>query len=127
MTDPVLEVRDLHVSVGATEVIHGIDFTLEAGQRTGLIGESGSGKTLTALAIMGLLPDGLLSSGSVVYRGRDLLHMDERDLCKLRGNRLAMIFQEPMLVMLLTAVVLLVNFLVDLTYRLLDPRIRATA
>ena len=92
----VLSVRDLRVAVGAIEVIHGISFSLERGQRTGLIGESGSGKTLTALAIMGLLPDGLSASGSVLYAGRDLLKLDERELCKLRGDRLAMVFQEPM-------------------------------
>jgi peptide/nickel transport system ATP-binding protein len=61
-----------------------------------LIGESGSGKTLTALAIMGLLPDNLSATGRVLYRGRDLLRMSERELCQVRGDRLAMIFQEPM-------------------------------
>jgi peptide/nickel transport system ATP-binding protein len=93
---PVLTVEDLRVSVGALEVVHGISFTLEARQRTGLIGESGSGKTLTALALMGLLPDGLTARGNVVYRGRNLLTLPESELCRLRGDRLAMIFQEPM-------------------------------
>jgi peptide/nickel transport system ATP-binding protein len=69
---------------------------MQAGQRTGLIGESGSGKTLTALAIMGLLPEGLTATGRVLYQGRDLLSMSERELCQIRGDRLAMIFQEPM-------------------------------
>ena len=96
MSDPVLAVEGLTVRVGAVEVVHGISFALEPGQRTGLIGESGSGKTLTALAIMGLLPDGLSASGSVLYHGQDLLALPERELCKLRGDRLAMIFQEPM-------------------------------
>jgi peptide/nickel transport system ATP-binding protein len=96
MSDSVLEVRDLRVRVGPTEVVHGITFTLEVGQRTGLIGESGSGKTLTALALMGLLPDGLFASGSVLYRGQSLLDLPERDLCRIRGDRLAMVFQEPM-------------------------------
>src|SRR5205823_5386971 len=93
---PVLEVDGLRVAVGALEVIHGISFSLAAGERTGLIGESGSGKTLSALAIMGLLPDGITSSGSVAYQARNLLELEERELCKLRGDRLAMIFQEPM-------------------------------
>src|SRR5579859_120339 len=92
----LLEVSGLSVRVGSIEVIHGISFSLEAGQRTGLIGESGSGKTLTALAIMGLLPDGLSASGSVAYRGQNLLAMADKDLCKIRGDRLAMVFQEPM-------------------------------
>jgi peptide/nickel transport system ATP-binding protein len=96
VSDTVLEVHDLRVTVGALEVIHGISFELQAGQRTGLIGESGSGKTLTALAIMGLLPDGLSASGSLRYRGRNLLAMSERELGKIRGDRIAMVFQEPM-------------------------------
>ncbi|MGI9147507.1 MAG: ABC transporter ATP-binding protein [Chloroflexota bacterium] len=93
-----LVVEDLTVRVGAVEAVHGLSFALEAGQRTGLIGESGSGKTLTALAIMGLLPDGLSASGRVFLKGenRDLLAMSERELCQIRGDRLAMIFQEPL-------------------------------
>src|SRR5205085_8183052 len=94
--DDVLVVDDLTVRVGAIEVVHQLSFALEAGQRTGLIGESGSGKTLTALAIMGLLPDGLSATGRVLYRDRDLLAMSERELCQVRGDRLAMVFQEPM-------------------------------
>jgi peptide/nickel transport system ATP-binding protein len=89
-------VENLTVRVGAIEAVHGLSFALEAGQRTGLIGESGSGKTLTALAIMGLLPDGLSASGRVLYRERDLMALSERQLCEIRGDRLAMIFQEPM-------------------------------
>jgi peptide/nickel transport system ATP-binding protein len=96
MSEPLLAVEGLTVRVGSLEVIHGINFNLRASERTGLIGESGSGKTLTALAIMGLLPDGLSASGSVTYRGDNLLAMRERDLCRIRGDRLAMIFQEPM-------------------------------
>ena len=94
--ETVVEVEDLTVRVGSIDVVRGVSFALAAGQRTGLIGESGSGKTLTALAIMGLLPDGLSASGRVLYRGRDLLALPERELCRLRGDRLAMIFQEPM-------------------------------
>jgi peptide/nickel transport system ATP-binding protein len=92
----VLVVEDLTVNVGALEVIHGISFVLAPGQRTGLIGESGSGKTLTALALMGLLPDGLTVQGRALYHGRNLLDLDELELCRLRGDRLAMVFQEPM-------------------------------
>jgi peptide/nickel transport system ATP-binding protein len=94
--DPVLRVEDLTVSIGHIEVVHQVSFVLEAHQRTGLIGESGSGKTLTALAIMGLLAEGLTATGTVNYRGRDLLALTEKELCALRGDRLAMIFQEPM-------------------------------
>jgi len=91
-----LDVRDLHVGVGAVPAVHGVSFELARGRRTGLIGESGSGKTVTALAIMGLLPDGLHATGAAVYDGDDLLTLPEDRLCKLRGDRLAMIFQEPM-------------------------------
>ena len=94
--DAVLQVDGLTVSVGAVEVVHHVSFALAARQRTGLIGESGSGKTLTALAIMGLLADGLFATGSVLYRGKNLLGLNERELCQLRGDRLAMVFQEPM-------------------------------
>jgi len=96
MSEPLLNVSGLTVRVGSIEAIHGISFSLMAGSRTGLIGESGSGKTLTALAIMGLLPDGLNASGMVSYRGQNLLEMREQDLCRVRGDRLAMVFQEPM-------------------------------
>jgi peptide/nickel transport system ATP-binding protein len=96
MNQPALEVSGLRVRVGGLEAVHGISFTLSRGRRTGLIGESGSGKTVTALAIMGLLPDGLSASGSVRYAGRELLRMPEAELCRLRGDRLAMVFQEPM-------------------------------
>jgi peptide/nickel transport system ATP-binding protein len=96
MTEPALVVEDLTVSVGSIEAVHKVSFVLEAGQRTGLIGESGSGKTLTALAMLGLLPEGLSATGRVLYHGRDLLGMSERELCRLRGDRLGIVFQEPM-------------------------------
>jgi peptide/nickel transport system ATP-binding protein len=96
MSQGLLGVEDLSVRVGNVEVVHGVSFTLAPGERVGLIGESGSGKTLTALAIMGLLADGLSATGRVLLQGHDLLKASERELCRLRGNRLAMIFQEPM-------------------------------
>jgi peptide/nickel transport system ATP-binding protein len=96
VTGLALEVRDLRVLVGGTPAVNGVSFTLPRGRRTGLIGESGSGKTLTGLAIMGLLPEGLSASGSAWYGGEDLLALPESRLCALRGDRLAMVFQEPM-------------------------------
>ncbi len=91
-----LVVEDLVVRVGPVEAVRGVSFTLPAGSRTGLIGESGSGKTLTALALLGLLPDGLGARGHVRYGDRDLMALPEDELCALRGDRLAMVFQEPM-------------------------------
>jgi peptide/nickel transport system ATP-binding protein len=96
MTEPLIEVSDLRVSVGEVGAVHGVSFTLTRGRRTGLIGESGSGKTVTALAIMGLLPEGLTAEGTVAYRSTNLLGLSEPELCRLRGDRLAMIFQEPL-------------------------------
>ncbi len=96
----LLEVRDLHVELatarGPARAVRGLDFTLERGETLGIVGESGCGKSLTALALLGLLPEGARASGSIVYDGRDLLRLPEAELCRLRGNRIAMIFQEPM-------------------------------
>jgi len=95
-TEVVVRVSDLSVRVGVVEAVHSVGFELAGGRRTGLIGESGSGKTLTALAMMGLLPDGLSGQGSAYYRDQDLLAVSEEELCRLRGDRLSMIFQEPL-------------------------------
>lgn len=92
----LLVVSDLTIRAGSTELVSGMTFDLDNGQKMGLIGESGSGKTLTALAIMGLLPEGLEASGSIRYEGRELLGLREKHLVDLRGNAMSMIFQEPM-------------------------------
>jgi peptide/nickel transport system ATP-binding protein len=96
VTDRLLEVEDLSVYAGSTVIVDGASFSLAPGSRTGLIGESGSGKTITALAMLGLLPDGLRATGTVTLNGQDLLARSERDLVALRGNAMSMIFQEPM-------------------------------
>jgi peptide/nickel transport system ATP-binding protein len=80
-----------------TEAVSGVGFSLERGKTLGIVGESGCGKSVTALSIMRLLPrTGTRVSGSVVFEGRDLGSLPEREMQDLRGNRLAMIFQEPM-------------------------------
>lgn len=94
--EPVLEVSGLTVSVGSTAAVKGVSFTIKPGVSIGLIGESGSGKTLTALSVMGLLPDGLSAAGSAVKAGVELLGLDEEALCEIRGDDVSMIFQEPM-------------------------------
>jgi peptide/nickel transport system ATP-binding protein len=81
---------------GAVPLVREVSFAIEKGETLGIVGESGCGKTMTALALMGLLPDGALPSGAIVFEGENLLTQPEERLCKLRGNRLAMIFQEPM-------------------------------
>ncbi len=96
MSAELLRVDDLNVRVGSTPLVQGVSFTLGRGERLGIIGESGSGKTLTALSIMGLLPDNLDASGSIQFDGTELLGLSEDDLCEVRGNAISMIFQEPM-------------------------------
>jgi len=80
----------------ALHALRGIDLRLDRGECLALIGESGSGKTLTALAVMGLLPDGARATGRIALDGRELLALDEDDWCGLRGRRVAMVFQEPL-------------------------------
>ena len=94
----LLEVRDLSVDFGRhrTRVLESADLTLEQGQRLGLVGASGSGKTVFASAIMGLLPDNAHVTGSVVFQGLSLMNISDKVFSALRGNTITMIFQEPM-------------------------------
>ncbi|MBK7723034.1 MAG: ABC transporter ATP-binding protein [Austwickia sp.] len=96
--EAVLSVSGLSVTVGDRALVSGVDLQVARGERVGLIGESGSGKTLTALAVMGLLPENLQARGSVRLAGadRDLVGAGERALSRLRGSAMAMVFQEPM-------------------------------
>ncbi|MBE3595118.1 MAG: ABC transporter ATP-binding protein, partial [Candidatus Carbobacillus altaicus] len=78
--------------------VDGVDLTIYRGETLALVGESGSGKSITSLSIMGLIPNppGKIVSGQVLFEGRDLVRLSEKDMQTIRGNRLAMIFQEPM-------------------------------
>ena len=96
-----LEVKDLQVSFrtenGILQAVRGISFSLEKGRTLAIVGESGSGKSVTSRAIMGLLaPNATVGGGNILYEGRDLLQLPERELCKLRGNKIGMIFQDPL-------------------------------
>jgi oligopeptide/dipeptide ABC transporter ATP-binding protein len=93
-----LRVAGLNVRAGGLDLINDVSFTVAAGERVGLIGESGSGKSLTALALMGLLPEGVHADGSVRLAGTDfdLVGAGERQMAHVRGDRMAMVFQEPM-------------------------------
>jgi peptide/nickel transport system ATP-binding protein len=90
-----LQVQDLVVDIDGRRVIDGISFEVADGARLGLIGESGSGKSLTALAILGLLPDGATARGSVRWNGTELIGMPDRELARLRGDDIGIVFQEP--------------------------------
>ncbi len=98
---PVLEVRDLrtwfHTEAGVGRAVDGLSFDLGRGETLGLVGESGCGKSLAALSVLRLVaPPGRIEGGRVRLRGRDLLGLDEEEMRGVRGNEIAMIFQEPM-------------------------------
>ncbi|MBO9625447.1 MAG: ABC transporter ATP-binding protein [Microbacterium sp.] len=90
-----LSVRDLVIELDGRRVVDGVSFDVADGARLGLIGESGSGKSLTALAILGLLPDGATASGSIRWKGAELIGMPDRELARLRGDEIGIVFQEP--------------------------------
>lgn len=90
-----LEVRDLRIDIGGRAVVDGVTFDVPDGARVGLIGESGSGKSLTALAVLGLLPDGATASGSIRWNGREILGLPDAELARLRGDDIGIVFQEP--------------------------------
>jgi len=96
----LLDVRDLRVTLrtprGPADALRGVSFSLQRGDTVGLIGESGCGKSITALALMGLLPEGARVSGSICFDGIELSTLDEAALCRVRGARIGMVFQEPM-------------------------------
>ncbi|WP_295012316.1 ABC transporter ATP-binding protein [uncultured Microbacterium sp.] len=90
-----LQVTDLRIEIDGRVLVHGVSFAVPDGARVGLIGESGSGKSLTALAIMGLLPDGVTATGSVLWNGEEILGLPDRRMARLRGDEIGMVFQEP--------------------------------
>jgi len=97
---PLLEVGDLHVSFptgdGLVHAVRGVTYRLSSGEVLGIVGESGSGKSVTSLAVMGLLPASAEVSGSIRYRGQELLGRSDKDMSRVRGKGVSMIFQDPM-------------------------------
>ncbi len=99
---PLLEVKNLHTHFftedGIVKAVDGISYDLYEGETLGLVGESGCGKTVSALSVLRLIPNppGKVVEGEVLFEGRDLLTLSEDEICDVRGNRIAMIFQEPM-------------------------------
>jgi peptide/nickel transport system ATP-binding protein len=95
--DALLDVRDLFVSFGDTAAVQGLDFSIRRGETLALVGESGCGKSATALSLLRLLPPaGRVAGGSILFEDRDILRMPEKELRRLRGGAISMIFQEPM-------------------------------
>jgi oligopeptide/dipeptide ABC transporter ATP-binding protein len=97
---PLLQVSDLNVRFptedGLVHAVRGVDYTLRSGEVLGIVGESGSGKSVTSLAVMGLLPESARVTGSVKYRGQELLGQNDRSMSRIRGKGVSMIFQDPM-------------------------------
>jgi peptide/nickel transport system ATP-binding protein len=102
MTAPLLSIRDLHTSFytesGVARAVDGVSFDIGAGETLGIVGESGCGKSVTALSILRLIqPPGRIETGSVIeFDGKNLVTLDDADIRDIRGNRISMIFQEPM-------------------------------
>jgi len=97
---PLFEFKHLKVSfrteTGYVTAVDGVSFTIEKGKTMGLVGESGCGKSVTSLAALRLLPGTAKIEGEILYKGKNLLSASESELCDIRGNKIAMIFQEPM-------------------------------
>ena len=99
----LLEIKNLEIQYitedkGCIRAVNGINLTLNEGETVGLVGETGAGKTTTALGIMNLIPDppGKITAGQILYEGEDLLTKSNREMQKIRGNKISMIFQDPM-------------------------------
>ncbi len=100
--EKILEIKDLcvqfHTVEGTVQAINHLSYSLHAGEKLGIVGESGSGKSVSSLGIMQLIPNppGEITHGEIIYKGKDLVKATEREMEKIRGNEISMIFQEPM-------------------------------
>ena len=102
MGEKILEVKHLktyfHTDAGLSKAVNDVSFSVEKGKTLGIVGESGCGKSITSLSIMGLveIPPGKIAGGEIIFEGEDLLKKNEEEMSKIRGKKIAMIFQEPM-------------------------------
>lgn len=102
MKKPLLEVKQLNIHfktyAGLVQAVRGVDFTLYEGETLAIVGESGSGKSVTTNAIMKLIPEppGIYAGGQILFEGKDLVSLSDKEMAKIRGNDIAMIFQDPM-------------------------------
>jgi oligopeptide/dipeptide ABC transporter ATP-binding protein len=100
--DPLLSIKDLvvefHTEDGVVHAVDGVSYDIYPGETLGVVGESGSGKSVTVLSVLGLIPQppGKIRGGEAMFNGRDLLKLHKRDLRHVRGNEVAMVFQDPM-------------------------------
>ena len=99
--DKILEVKNLKISFrtsgGTLKAVRDISFDLERGRTLAIVGESGSGKSVTSKAVLGILAgNSIIEGGEILYDGRDLLKISEEEMCTIRGNRISMIFQDPL-------------------------------
>ena len=100
--DVLLSVRDLrtyfHTDEGVVKAVDGVSFDVHAGEVLGIVGESGSGKSVTAMSVLGLIPvpPGRIETGQIMWKGQDLLTLSDKELRRIRGGEIAMIFQDPM-------------------------------
>lgn len=101
-SETLLEIKDLCVEfktmAGTVHAVDHLSYTLHRGEKLGIVGESGSGKSVSSLAMMQLIPNppGKVTGGQILYNGKDLVKLSEREMEKIRGNEISMIFQEPM-------------------------------
>ncbi|MFT4157099.1 MAG: ABC transporter ATP-binding protein [Microbacterium sp.] len=90
-----LDVKNLVIEIDGRRIVDGVSFEVAAGARVGVIGESGSGKSLTALAVLGLLPEGARATGSIRWGDTELIDLPDRELAELRGDDIGIVFQDP--------------------------------
>ena len=102
MEQPLIDIRDLHTQFftddGLARAVDGVSYSLQRGETVGVVGESGCGKSVTALSVLRLIPNppGRIVAGEILFEGNNLLDLSQAEMRRIRGNDISMIFQEPM-------------------------------